>query len=789
MTPRHSARWVPIGVWLAGLALCGAWIAWHVEVQQNLATFMPQGTTPEERLLVEGLAEGPGSRILLLAIGGADPARLAAASRQLVERMRATGRFARVENGAGGLDAPGQARLFGWRYLLSPTVTAERFTAAGLRAALQARLEELASPAAPLVKELLAADPTAEIRSLLLALRPEHAPPSRLGVWFNPDEREALLLAETRAAGLDLDAQEQTLAAVRNAFAALPDGGGLHLTLSGPAAMAVAARAAIRAESTALGIAASVLVVAILLLAYRSWHRVALGWIPLATGALAAIAVTDALLGRIHGITLAFGITIMGVVEDYMMLLFSHLNADEPGDRTVLRVWPSIRLCALTAALGFGAMLFTQFPGMAQIGLFSVTGIAVAALTLRWVLPALLPGQWRARIVPEHQRWLRPLLRPPRGARYAAGAAAVAALIYLAWLARSPWENDLTALSPVPRAEVQEFNRLREALGASEPGEFIAVTAPDAESVLRKIEGLTDLMAQLRGQGAFAQYDSPARYLPSAETQRRRQRDLPAPSELERRMAAAVGGLPFRPGIFAPFLHDVAAARVQPPLGPDDLRDTALGLRVGSLLFPLGGRWIGLMPLGGVRDPERVAAAFGRLGDPEVRYVQTRPLVEVIMARFRDRAFGQMAWVAAALAGVLWTGLRSWRRVLRVFVPVAGALAITLALLLAAGVKLSLFHLMGLLLVLGVGADYGLFLTQAGDTPVLRLRALHAAVLGCLCTAVLFGLLAFSSIPVLRAIGMTVGIGVCTSLVMAVLLAQGQPPPDGPTPASTQRPA
>ena len=53
----------------------------------------------------------------------------------------------------------------------------------------------------------------------------------------------------------------------------------------------------------------------------------------------------------------------------------------------------------LTSVVGFATLLFSGFPGLAQLGLYSVSGIVVAAGVTRFVLPTLLPAGFRVRDV------------------------------------------------------------------------------------------------------------------------------------------------------------------------------------------------------------------------------------------------------------------------------------------------------------------------------------------------------------------------------------------------------
>jgi predicted exporter len=110
-------------------------------------------------------------------------------------------------------------------------------------------------------------------------------------------------------------------------------------------------------------------------------------------------------------------------------------------------------------------------------------------------------------------------------------------------------------------------------------------------------------------------------------------------------------------------------------------------------------------------------------------------------------------------------------------------------------VELTLFHLVALILAAGLGLDYALFFEHAGDDRDDQLRTLHALIVCSLMTLLVFFLLALSSIPVLRAIGVTVTVGVVGNFVLALLIARhpvaAQPAAAGGAPehVSTRDPA
>ena len=125
---------------------------------------------------------------------------------------------------------------------------------------------------------------------------------------------------------------------------------------------------------------------------------------------------------------------------------------------------------------------------------------------------------------------------------------------------------------------------------------------------------------------------------------------------------------------------------------------------------------------------------------------------------------------ALLLVMVVRIALRNWRRVARVLAPMALTTVAIVAVLRAFGVPLDLFHLMSLVLAAGLGVDYALFFERTGADREERLRTLHAVLVCSVSTLMVFALLSFSSIPVLRSIGVTVALGVVMNFMLALAM-------------------
>jgi predicted exporter len=269
--------------------------------------------------------------------------------------------------------------------------------------------------------------------------------------------------------------------------------------------------------------------------------------------------------------------------------------------------------------------------------------------------------------------------------------------------------------------------------------------------------------------GNLASYDMAARYLPSAKTQRERQSRIPDAAQAQSALADALTGLPFRDDAFAPFLADLDAARRAPPLQLRDLAGTPLAASVSGLLLAHAQDATALVSLAGIRDPQSLAKLASAHG---AELLDLKDASESLVVAYRERVLWALAGAAVLLALTVWIALRTPRRALRVLLPMVLTTLLILAVLRAFGVELTLFHLVALILAAGLGLDYALFFDHAGDDHADQLRTLHALVVCSLTTLLVFLLLALSSIPVLRAIGSTVTIGVVGNFVLGLLIAR-----------------
>lgn len=795
----HALRQPSVLVWLTGLLLCAIVVS-RTQFTADLSAFLPRSPSAEQRVLVDQLREGLVSRLILVGIEGSDAATRATLSRKLAATLRADPQFHAVNNGEPVSEARDRQFIFEHRYVLSPAVTPQRFSAEGLHAALAESLDLLSSSAGLVAKHLLPRDPTGEVAALVSQLDTTALPSSMHGVWAARDGQRAVLVVQTAAAGSDTDAQARAMDALRRAFDAAshstPNAASARLLMTGPGVFSVETRNAIRHDVERLSTLSLVLVVALLLTVYRSPRTVVLGLLPVLSGVAAGVAAVSLAFGAVHGLTLGFGTTLIGEAVDYSIYLFVQ-SARARGGATpadslrawVAAYWPTIRLGVLTSVCGFASMLFSGFPGLVQLGLYSIVGLVTAALVTRFVLPHLYSGHVEIRDASRLGRWLARATGTACRLRWLLALVLVGALAVLALHRDGLWSRELAALSPVPASSQALDASLRADVGAPDVRYLVVIPGATEQAALEGAEKIAAQLQPLVDRGVLAGFENPARYLPSDATQRARLASLPTADALSARMRAAVEGQSIRvkPERFAPFIADVTAARTQPLLRRADLNGTSMALAVDALLTERAGQWSAMLPLrapAGAKaashqpslDAEPVRAAVARAGVPGALFVDLKAEADRLYVDYVREDIRLSLAGFAVIALLLLVALRSARRAVHALAPLVGSVLVVAAGFALAGVQLTILHLVGMLLIVAVGSNYALFFSQRAGTAEQHIGAqtLVSLLVANLATVAGFGLLAFSHVPLLSTFGLTVGPGAMLALVFAAILAPRQ---------------
>lgn len=780
----QARRLTALAIWVAASLAC-VLVILRTHFVADFSAFLPSAPNARQQLLVEQLRDGIVARLMLVGIEGADTAERARLSRELAAALRQDPAFVGVQNGEAGTQARDQTYFFDNRYLLGADVTRARFSAEGLREAIGNALDALSGNAGLLVKKLIPRDPTLETLGLVEQLAGDTAaqPRSLEGVWASRDGQRAVLLVQTRAAGSDIDAQESAMQAVRQTFARLQGQAAAQaeparLLLTGAGVFSVSSRETIRSEVTRLAGVSTLLVVGFLLAVYRSILLLGLGLVPVVSGALAGIATVSLGFGQVHGLTLGFGTTLIGEAVDYSIYLF----IQRAGSKDSGAFWRTIRLGVLTSIAGFVALLYSGFPGLAQLGAYSVSGLVAAALVTRFVLPELMPARLALRDLTALAVVLERAATQLARWRWLLAALLVCATGFLLSKGDAVWNRQLSALNPVPQADQQLDLAMRADMNAPDAQYMVAFTAADAETALQAADRVGAVLTRLSAEGLIGGFTSPAAMLPSIATQRARQAALPDEATLRANLAVALRDLPIRPERLEGFVADVQAARSRAPLTRTDLDGTSSALAVDSLLVRRAHDVLVLLPLrapaSGPIDAAGVSSALTQPGLPTTTFIDLSAESASLYGGYLQEA----AWLAGlgclAILALLLLYLRSLPRTLRIAAPLAAAVLCVAAALVLSGHPLTILHLVGLLLIVAIGSNYALFFDSrsAASDATERRQTLLSLVVANLTTVSSFGVLAASSVPVLSNIGASVAPGAFLALLFSAVLASRAAP-------------
>ena len=765
-------------LWLLAM-LAGAVIVWHSRFTADMSFFLPSKPTAEQQVLVDQLKEGAVARLLMIAISGGNVEQRATLSRDLRGRLGKMPEFTSVQNGQSGSESADRDFLFKHRYLLSPGVRPERFTVDGLKDAISNSIDLLASPAGMMLKPLLTSDPTGELVAILSQLNAGAQPDSRAGVWASRDGERAMLLIQTHALGSDTDGQETAIQLIRQQFAESRAASGLsdaRLTLSGPGLFAVNSRATIKDEVSQLSLISSIAIIAVLFFVYRSLRLLTLGLLPVVSGALAGVVAVSLAYGTVFGITVGFGSALIGEAVDYSIYYFvqsSRMGVDAWRER----FWPTIRLGVLTSISGFAALLFSGFPGLAQLGLYSLAGVLTAALVTRFVLPQLAGTTIERRDLTPLGHLLERSIGQVQRLRWPMLALAIAAATTLYLDRDSLWNPELSALSPVSQADQQVDLALRADMAAPDSRYLVVINAADQETALQMAERTGLQLDRLVESGQLGGYDSPTRFLPSQLSQAQRQASLPPSDELAPRLKAALQDAPLAASKLDRFLADIESARRQPEITPASLAGTQLALAVDAMLLKHAQGWSVLLPLRPPQDGsamiDAAAVRAALIGDTagQVLFIDMKGEFDKLYNDYLHEASQLSLAGLAAIVLLLAITLRSPRRLGRVLLPLILAVLIVIGGLHLIGERLHLLHLIGMLLIVAVGSNYALFFDRADEATGPDPETLASMLVANLTTAIGFGTLGLSNVPILHAVGVTVGPGAVLALLLAAIFA------------------
>ncbi|MCB5188043.1 MMPL family transporter [Methylobacillus caricis] len=769
-------------LWLI-LALVAVWscasqMMGHFPLQTNLLALLPATErNPVAEQAVNKLAEAAGNRAVFL-LGHENEQAAFAAARAFAKQLRASGIFSHVLSDIPAMD-PKQISGFFQPYRYNLLNDADRIQLASdlsqNRNSLAERLQnKLYAPFRFGLTLSVADDPFGLSDNWLASLPLKNLqlePDNGLLVSRSDGKTWAFVSADLPDSAYNGDIQHQVATAVSMAETALKASHpGIILLRTGTVFYADAARASAEREVHNISMVSLAGMLLLLYLVFRSIRPLALGLLSVGFGISAAVAVTLAVYGEIHLITLVFGASLIGEAIDYAIQYFAaHLGAGSDWDpmKGLRRIGAGLTVALITSLMGYGTLALAPFPALSQIALFALVGLTSAWLSVFLLLPALLRKPNRRN--PETAVALPQKILLEWQHRISARACLLAAglLLLLAipgWLQLKANDDVHLLIARSPELVGQE-EAIRRIIGFDNSSQFFLVEGEDIEQLLQHEEALHKQLSQLVEKNVLTGYQGIAAFVPSKRRQAEN-RALWSKTVFadENRLTQVLEEAGLR--------DEVAVAQVAGfKASASSMLEIEPWLQQ-PLSTPFHHLWLGQTRQGyaaivlpqGIRNLEQLRAVAASL--PHVTFVDKAGSVTALFHQYRQWS---SLWLLGAI-GLIFLVLclrYRWQQSMIILLPTVLAMVLTLSLFGYLHIALTLFNMMGLMLVLGVGVNYAIFLREGGAHASATLAGV---LLSAGTTLLSFGMLAFSSMPALSSFGMTLLIGIAVSAFLAPML-------------------
>jgi len=521
------------------------------------------------------------------------------------------------------------------------------------------------------------------------------------------------------------------------------------------------------AEISTIGLGSIVGIIVLVLVVFRRIKPLGLMFIPISVGYFVAAIVTSLVFEEVHLVTLAFGAGLVGVSIDYALhflcerrVLLSH--------QILPRLLPGLMLGLFSSVMAYAAQALAPFPGLRQMAVFSVTGLIAAWLTVVLWFPWLTRKQSiQPLVLAQKFALLRQKFPVLPVSKVSVSVCSVLILLAVMTLYSAAGIDDVRLLQTSPRSLVVEDQKVSNALGVPSSTQFILVRSKALEASLQKEEQLIPYLEALKRAGLLSGFQAISSVLPSLNRQ-----------DENLGMVSALYG--YR-------LHDLLA---QLKLADEKIEDAFNSFDVlqAHRLTPeawneleISTQWknfivssdkgdiASLIRLSGLKSGQGREQLMALIdADADLLFVDQIQNNTDLLTRFRIEI---SRWVALAFLLIFSVLVfRYKQQVWRIVLPPLMASILTLALLVQIEQGINLFHIMALILVLGIGLDMGIFLAETDGSSHTWL----AVSLSCVTSLMAFGLLALSKTPVLHHFGITVLLGLSLVWLLVIAMRAGQ---------------
>lgn len=496
----------------------------------------------------------------------------------------------------------------------------------------------------------------------------------------------------------------------------------------------------------------------LIIVVFRSFRPLLLSIISVLFGIGMAFIFSHLIFRSIHVLTIVFGSSLIGVVVDYSLHYF-YITMRADSSRSLSGLYRALFFSLVTSIVGYSALSLSGLEILREVAFFSIFGLISAWLVVMTLGPILQDSHatagsiWPTKISRGLLNFASHIRRPVVFVILSAILVS-AAVLSTKTLQQEDGYPAFFRLDPKLAAQEKAVDEL---IRTHEPGTYLVVEGADDQEVYERIQDVTGRF----GDVFFGIH----RFIPSPEEQR----------DIYNSYSRLYGSN----GLAYAFLTGLKADKSS----SQTLRDRYLSADrqtiPGSEVVAALGQWLPLfwtkdngvtysilmvpksIELSSLQDHVRTTEGLSVIRISEASSIAVKDLRE---------AATRLLAVAVILIGLLVViRYRKLQALALLLVPVT-SIATCLVFFSVLSVPISLFHVMAMFLVLGLGMDYVIFISELSED---RVDTTVAILLSATTSLLSFGLLSLSSLPLVSAFGLTVLLGNSFNLAGAIIFSAG----------------
>lgn len=485
-------------------------------------------------------------------------------------------------------------------------------------------------------------------------------------------------------------------------------------------------------------------------------------------GFLAAFVVTQYFFGSVYLFTLVFGASLIGIVVDYAFFYYSDQlvgGQNWNSMQGLKNIIPGISLGLINIVLAYVVLSLTPFPGLRQLAVFSITGLIVAYATVVCVFPMLLKAKhysFKPVLLTFANQYLN--LWRKLSVKKIVIIYILILIVSVIGIYRLKPNDDIRILQSVPAQLKLNENKVKEIIGSDIGLSFYVVEGDTPTETLSHEAMLANKINQVF-PSVDNKYIAISDYIPSISAQKENF-DLITTRLINPKLIPYLEKI----GVNKQKARQIQRALLKLKYKPVTVQDWLNSPVSKSLRYlwlgKVDNKYAGIVLLSDKLNVQQLKHATQSLSF--ATYVNKADQISQTFKVYREKISILLLIVYLVLL-LLLIARYSFKRAILYFLPPAAACALSLAVLGWLNVPLTLFNLLAVFLILGVGVDYVLFFAETKSS---YQGTMLAVSLSAIITILSFGLLALSATPVIHYFGITVLVGITSAFILAPLASR-----------------